>query len=181
MKCGDEGEGRGIVRAARKRAGWDKGGSLGAWALVGSHLRLPRRRSNSRDLLNPPEGGIPRQDIPFALHLPARGNLNSTFKYVSATCRPEGWARVRGGEGAGKAYLCSPINCRHGFLTPKKTCARRGGGDEYWQRGGFGGGSRGASGAAGGALTVRWSRPREITPDGDKEPSFDPKARGGVA
>ena len=67
VKCGDKGEGSGIVRAARKRAGWDKGESLGTWALVGSHLRLPRRRSNSRDLLAAPEGGLSRHTIQFFL------------------------------------------------------------------------------------------------------------------
>ena len=54
VKCGDKGVERRIARATRIRAGWGKGGSLGTWALAGSHLRPPRRRSKSLDMLAAP-------------------------------------------------------------------------------------------------------------------------------
>ena len=45
---------------------------------------------------------------------------------------------MRGGEGAGSAYLSSVIDGRLTFSDAKRGPARNGGGDEYGQRGGFG-------------------------------------------
>ena len=67
-----------------------------------------------------------------------RGHLAWELKYVSETPRPEGWARVRAGEGAGRAYLSSPIDGQPTFSDAKRGPARDGRGDEYGQRGGFG-------------------------------------------
>ena len=54
------------------------------------------------------------------------------------TPRPEGWARVRAGEGVGRAYLSSPIDGQPTFSDAKRGPARDGRGDEYGQRGGCG-------------------------------------------
>ena len=67
-----------------------------------------------------------------------RGHLAWELKYVSETPRPEGWARVRAGEGAGRAYLSSPIDRPPTFSDAKRGPARDGRGDEYGQRGGCG-------------------------------------------
>ena len=45
---------------------------------------------------------------------------------------------MRGGEGAGSAYLSSVIDGRLTFSDAKRGPARNGGGDEYGQRGGCG-------------------------------------------
>ena len=67
-----------------------------------------------------------------------RGNIISNLGYVSETPRPKGWARVRAGEGAGRAYLSSPIDGQPTFSDAKRGPARDGRGDEYGQRGGCG-------------------------------------------
>ena len=67
-----------------------------------------------------------------------RGHLPWELKDVSDTPRPEGWARVRAGEGAGRAYLSSPIDGPPTFSDAKRGPARDGRGDEYGQRGGCG-------------------------------------------
>ena len=67
-----------------------------------------------------------------------RGHFFFTIGYVSAPPRPEGWARVRAGEGAGRAYLSSPIDGPPTFSDAKRGPARDGRGDEYGQRGGCG-------------------------------------------
>ena len=67
-----------------------------------------------------------------------RGNIISNLGYFSETPRPKGWARVRAGEGAGRAYLSSPIDGPPTFSDAKRGPARDGRGDEYGQRGGCG-------------------------------------------
>ena len=101
--------------------------------------------------------------------------MNKMEEYVSARPGPEGWARVRAGEGAGRAYLSSPIAPQHTFSDARWRPVRDGGDGEYGQRGGFG------------AVPAVPAAPRkghgegdahgpEISPGADKEPSLSLEA-----
>ena len=79
-------------------------------------------------------GGFREEVYGFAGRGTSREWISSTIQYVSARPGPEGWARVRAGEGAGQAYLSSAVAI---FSDAKRSPARDGGGDEYGQRGGF--------------------------------------------
>ena len=83
-------------------------------------------------------GGFSEVIYTFSERGTVRGHLAWERKYVSETPRPEGWARVQGGEGAGSSYLSSAIDGRLTFSDAKRGPARDGRGDEYGQRGGCG-------------------------------------------
>ena len=83
-------------------------------------------------------GGLSEEVYEFAGRGTSRGWIFFTRKYVSTRPGPEGWARVRAGEGAGQAYLSFAIDWRLTSSDAKRGPARDGGGDEYGQRGTFG-------------------------------------------
>ena len=83
-------------------------------------------------------GGLSEEIYEFAGRGTSRGWIFFRRKYVSTRPGPEGWARVRAGEGAGQAYLSFAIDWRLTSSDAKRGPARDGGGDEYGQRGAFG-------------------------------------------
>ena len=83
-------------------------------------------------------GGLSEEVYDFAGRGTSREWITSSRKYVSTRPGPEGWARVRAGEGAGQAYLSFAIDWRLTSSDAKRGPARDGGGDEYGQRGAFG-------------------------------------------
>ena len=106
LKGGENGEGRGIVRAARKKRQdgimkerWGHGLSR---ALACACLVDDRTAATC---WNPLKGRLSEEVYGCVSPRPARGNLNWIFRYVSATSWPVRRVRVRGAMGSGKENL----------------------------------------------------------------------------
>ena len=116
---------RGLRAKVRGEGGCDHWGHALTRAHARSCLAEPRTDSTCSTCA---VGGPLGQNISFAPHRPVRGNIISNLGYVSETPRPKGWARVRAGEGAGRAYLSSPIDGPPTFSDAKRGPARDGAG-----------------------------------------------------
>ena len=126
---------RGLRAKVRGEGGCDHWGHALTRAHARSCLAEPRTDSTCSTCA---VGGPLGRNYSFAGRGTSREWIFLTRKYVSTRPGPEGWARVRAGEGAGQAYLSFAIDWRLTSSDAKRGPARDGGGDEYGQRGAFG-------------------------------------------